>query len=522
MEKEQIRTLEEREVTEKILGGKRKTVMIAYQKVFNMTLLYLMIPFSIFILTWVKTEIAVPCLLLLGTGILPCFRGKSDSQSKVELQKVGMVYLVLVAVFWCWSAGIGGFFYQSPDHHFRNAVFRDLIYEKWPVIYEEYGTGMVYYLGIWIAPAFLGKMLLWMGLAEESVWTVSNAFLLLWCSLGVVLLILLLCLYFQAGRASDIAVLVMILIGFSGLDIVGEIWNNGWNVHNHIEWWSEYFQFRSNTTSIFWAYNQAIPGWLMTILLLSERDMRNYGLILGSALFYAPFAVVGISLCITVMIFGAFREKYREGKIREALRNFCSYRNVTAVFVMLPVMLAYYACNAGCDFRVRPVWEDYGGFGVKILTTWICFFLLEAGIYICLVAKNEYRKPLYYATAVSLMAGSILAVGETGEVVFRISATMPALFVLMCFVMEIVFDRKKKQGVKNRVCAAMIFVTMALGAVTPVIEYIRAIEAIQERGTVCAVADDLKTLNSEDAPDNFIGKNIQESFFYRYMMPPIR
>ena len=120
------------------------------------------------------------------------------------------------------------------------------------------------------------------------------------------------------------------------------------------------------------------------------------------------------------------------------------------------------------------------------------------------------------------MAGSILAVGETGEVVFRISATMPALFVLMCFVMEIVFDRKKKQGVKNRVCAAMIFVTMALGAVTPVIEYIRAIETIQERGTVCAVADDLKTLNSEDAPDNFIGKNIQESFFYRYMMPPIR
>ena len=121
------------------------------------------------------------------------------------------------------------------------------------------------------------------------------------------------------------------------------------------------------------------------------------------------------------------------------------------------------------------------------------------------MAKSEYRKPLYYATAVSLMAGSILAVGEMGEVVFRISATMPALFVLMCFVMKIVLDRKKKQGVKNRVCAVMIFVTMALGAVTPVIEYIRAIEAIQERGTVCAVADDLKTLNSEDAPENFIG-----------------
>ena len=51
MEKEQIRTLEERDVTEKILGGRRKTVIIAYQKVFNMTLMYLMVPFSIFILT---------------------------------------------------------------------------------------------------------------------------------------------------------------------------------------------------------------------------------------------------------------------------------------------------------------------------------------------------------------------------------------------------------------------------------------------------------------------------------------
>ncbi len=505
-----------------LLNGKCKTVIITYQKIFNMTLMYLMLPFFIFVLTWVKTEISVPCLLLLGTGILPHFRGKQNPKSKVELQKMGMVFIIFAAVFWCWSAGIGGFFYQSPDHHFRNAVFRDLIYEEWPVIYEEYGTGMVYYLGIWIVPAFLGKMLLWTGLEKESVWTVSNTFLLLWCSLGVVLLIILLCLYFQAGKVCDIVVLVIILIGFSGLDIVGEVWNNGLDIHNHIEWWSEYFQFRSNTTSIFWAYNQAIPGWLMTILLLSEKDMRNYGLILGSTLFYAPFAVIGISLCVAVMIFDTVRKKYREGKIREALRGLFSYTNVAVIFVILPVMLAYYYCNAGCDLKVRFFWEDYGGFSGKILVTWICFFFLEAGIYICLVAENEYRKPLYYAATVSLMAGSVLAVGGTGEVVFRISVTMPILFVLMCFVMKMVFDGKKKQGAKNRVCAAMISVTMALGVITPVVEYIRAIEVIQERGTIYAVADDLKTLNSEDSPENFIGKNIQESFFYRYMMSRIR
>lgn len=505
-----------------LLNGKRKTVIITYQKILNIALMYLLVPFFIFVLTWVRTEISVPCLLLLGIGILPRFIGKSDSQSKVELQKAGILYIVLVAVFWCWSAGIGGFFYQSPDHHFRNAVFRDLIYEEWPVIYEEYGTGMVYYLGIWIVPAFLGKMLLWLGLEKESVWTVSNASLLLWCSLGVILLIILLCLYFQAGKVCDIAVLVMVLIGFSGLDIVGEIWNNGLVIHDHIEWWSEYFQFRSNTTSIFWAYNQAIPGWLMTILLLSEKDMGNYGLILASAFFYAPFGVIGISLCVAAMIFEAVLGKYREGKMQEALRELFSYSNMVAVFVMLPVMLAYYVCNAGCDLKMRFCWEDYGGFSGKILVTWICFFFVEAGIYICLVAKDEYRKLFYYATAVSLMAGSVLAVGGIGEVAFRISATMPVLFVLMCFVMKTVFDGKKKQGAGNRVLAVMLSMTLALGVVTPIVEYMRAIETIQERGTVCAVADDLKTLNSEEAPENFVGKNIQESFFYRYMMPRTR
>ena len=85
---------------------------------------------------------------------------KTADSDTLNLPAVGLGIIIVVSVLWCQSAGIGGLFYQSPDHQFRNAVFRDLLSHRWPVTYETYGTGLVYYLGIWIVPAALGKVFL--------------------------------------------------------------------------------------------------------------------------------------------------------------------------------------------------------------------------------------------------------------------------------------------------------------------------------------------------------------------------
>lgn len=63
------------------------------------------------------------------------------------------------------SGGIGGHYYQSPDWDWRNAIFHDLIYKKWPVIYSEYDKALVYYIGYWLPSAAL----IWRGCHCEYV-----------------------------------------------------------------------------------------------------------------------------------------------------------------------------------------------------------------------------------------------------------------------------------------------------------------------------------------------------------------
>lgn len=70
----------------------------------------------------------------------------------------------------------------------------------------------------------------------------------------------------------------------------------------------------------------------------------------------------------------------------------------------------------------------------------------------------------------------------------------------------------------DKVYCLMLSITLALGIVTPAVEYGRAADAIRQCRTVRVLADDLKSLNSEDAPRNFIGVNISDTFFYRYIM----
>ena len=66
--------------------------------------------------------------------------------------------LLALAAGWCFFAGIGYFYYQSFDYHFRNAVFRDLISYDWPVFYDKADTPLVYYMGFWLVPAALAKL----------------------------------------------------------------------------------------------------------------------------------------------------------------------------------------------------------------------------------------------------------------------------------------------------------------------------------------------------------------------------
>lgn len=477
------------------------------------SILFLVLPFCIFCLFWLEALIGMIAMLVCGYAIVHYHKLRDDDVI-ISMNAIMMVVIVLVALIWCWTSGIGGFFYQSSDHHYRNAVFRDLIFEQWPVIYENYGTGLVYYLGIWMMPALIGKILGLLPISADIIWSLSRVALLLWCTLGIVLIILYLCTLLQVESKREILIILLVLVCFSGMDVIG----NGGTMTDHIEWWADKFQARSNTTAMFFAYNQCIAIWLMIVMFFLEK-IENYLLLGAIGLFYAPFPTIGLIPIVLVM--GYLQEK----NILRYFKRIISRQNVIALFTMVPICYLYYSTNLAMNSQlgIRFLWCDFEEFDLKYLfTKLMIFILLEYAIHFIIIWKDEKYNPIFYTAFVVFCLMSIINVGGYREVVFRISANMPAIFILMYYIMRSIIRtlremRESRLISINKLQLLAIMVVLILGIYTPGIEYRRAIDTIKQEGTIFAVADNVKTFNTERAHHNFVAQEYKETIFYKYL-----
>ncbi len=479
------------------------------------------IPYFLFLFSWLKLPyliVTVPAFLFLAYKLYEYSKTFTEDYS---ICTFGLLTIILVALLWCWTAGIGYAFYQSGDQQHRNAVFHDLINYNWPVIFEQYDYGLVYYMGIWILPAIIGKVFAFITGSVDIAWAAGNAALLLWCALGVTITALLLVTKFRITKYMYLIVILLILVLFSGLDIVGwigeEIYTKSFLPRlQHIEPWTGLFQFRSNTTQLFWVYNQAIPCWIATLLILKISDIRYLGFIFFSMFFYAPFCAIGLTPFIAYKIYNYYLE---DKSLKRCFRAIFSNTNIVSGIIIGLITFLFYKTNhsvqSGFDFLFNRI-------DISIFTfsaTWAVFFLLECVVFVVIVWQEQKKNPLLYITILTLAITSIIVIGEGGEVSFRASVSMPALFVIMCFVMDTVIKCLNNYN-KKKVLLYCSIVVLCIGAMTPFTEYFRAFDNIKYYKKINVVADDIKTNNRADLyyTHNFIATNISKNWFYQYVL----
>lgn len=117
---------------------------------------YLIIPIIIFLIGWVNLKFALLPILFLITILIRKIKEKSEKNLFVS--KKFLLYIFLIINFICILGGLGGLYYQSSDWHCRNAIFRDLINNDWPVYYEKSNSALSYYIAIWMFPAIIRKI----------------------------------------------------------------------------------------------------------------------------------------------------------------------------------------------------------------------------------------------------------------------------------------------------------------------------------------------------------------------------
>jgi hypothetical protein len=267
--------------------------------------LYLFLPFALFLIGWTKPLVSIPLLIVLAV----CFYRMVRSFPELWIPKISrddffkIAFILFVIFVWVYFSGIGRFVYQNSDHRYRNGIFEILVAEKWPVInfsppiekYEE-PVALVYYFGFWLPAAVTGKIFgLTAGYFAQVFWAAAGIFLFYY---------LIIAKYIQ----KIVFWPLLVLIFFSGLDILGMylLGNKISDVANtaHIEFWARLFQFSSMTTQLFWVFNQAVPAWLATLVLLYQKDNRYIAVIIALTMITSTLPFVGLAV---LAIFAAVR-----------------------------------------------------------------------------------------------------------------------------------------------------------------------------------------------------------------------
>lgn len=461
--------------------------------------LYLALPIVIFFIFWVKPIYGMPTVMLIFAALtrILCRDGmaKGRKPDKEEYKKLA-VCLFLICI-WVYFSGIGRFVFQNPDHLYRNAMFRILVDQHWPVIYERLGAysgrplALIYYFAFWLPAAVVGKLF-----TIEAGFT----FQAVWAAAGVFLAFCLFCEFRGRVRMRYLAIFVI----FSGLDIIGaDVMDMGFELFSkdHLEWWGVGLQYSSFTTQLFWVFNQAVPAWLITAMILVQKDRRTLVFIYSFAILSCTFPAVGM---LPVLAYQAIVCAYDHAldwkkNILKLIQEICTWENVACGGIIGIVCYLFLRNNSSGQVQEMA--------GIEI-TAYLLFLFCEVFFYFLLLFKYCAKCGLYYVSMLSLVLIPFVGVGTGGDFCMRVS--MPALLIVYLYVTQM-FDQCLEK--KDYLMLAALVLVLAVGSITPVHEFTRTIENTQSGNLNHGEA----VLYRGKLPNNFFGY-ADRSFFFKYLV----
>ena len=394
--------------------------------------IYISVPFIIFLAGWVRWYIAVPLCLVTGVAAFMSLQGYKNAFKTIYIKqhRKKIIAVLCVVLIWVGFSGIGGFSYQTWDHNFRNAIFRDLVTNSWPVIYHVKGFGinhplegqtcmMSYYIGFWLPAAVVGKLF---------GWYAANAFLFLWAVTGILLIFYFVCRLFNVFTIR----LLLLFIFWSTAYVIGLFVK--YPVKTIIQsesvlWAGNMYYADNNTGLLYWVFNQSITPWLTLMLLLNQIPRRNIFFVLSLCFFQGPLAFLGLfPFGVYLLLKDSIATKPGSGQAIDSLKSF---QNVAGALSVLVISLLFFSSNSAAGrfvFVPRNPW------------IYILFILLSFGIVAILLFQKFRKEPLFYISVITLIPLPFFQLGYGLDFCARVS--IPSMFVLMLLVMKYMIEEK--------------------------------------------------------------------------------
>ena len=526
-----------------------KTIKINYNFIRTLALILISLPVIIFAIGWLKWYYCLVVILATMVALYFAFYNKKrkhvDNNRNIEINISTLVIICLIVLAWVFLSGIGGFWAQSKDYPWRNAIYRDIILRDWPVYYPVSNGYLAYYIGYWLPPALFGKLSHMMGASDVWAFRIGNIAQFIWASMLIMVLFLLLMSLFKANDKKKQLFVILSFIFFSGMDILGSIEPLGANLY-HLEWWARFYQYSSFTTCLFWVFNQSIIPWICMILLLLETDASNYIFVGMMCLFSGPFPFVGYFIYAVSMGIIGLIKTIKEKGVGTYIKSVFSVGNIVATVGIFPFVAMYLLSNDAISgagsIRIEQGgsilesaasgtegFSDTAAVSGNNLLTYIMFISFEFLIIMLLVIRKNYRNPLYYVTMITLLIFPFFKMGYQTD--FPMRASIPGLIMVYVLVIGFVIEEKKylkkspidndnnlsKEDKKkadkysvNRVLYIILLICLLLGALTPTVEIYRGCRQVVLHGWDNPMEDFLYTLGSDgpydrDGQINYLG-----------------
>ena len=501
-------------------------IAISKRTLKNAALVTLMLPPVSFLLTWVKPVVGVPCTLgaLAACALyarenrrthpLDAFGRQDDA---LRISPLCLLAVVACAALWTSLSGIGGMFYQNEDHYGRNAIFHDLLNHEWPVYFEGTSCALTYYIAYWLLPALVGKGVAAL-LGAGALWGAANAALFVQTVWFLVLIFLMLLSLARADTLPRVCLALLCFVLFSGMDGLMAAFMDDWN--NQIEWWAGTYQFSSHTTCLFWVYNQSTPAWLAVMLLMMHpADIGSFALIGLAALPFSPMPFLGLAVFFFALaarhLARAVRAHGPARGLRDTLEACLTARNLLACLCLAPVFALYFSANqASADAPLRADMFFYATQSPKHIVRLLLFDLIEFGALALVLGARFRRHPLFFIALVTLLIAPVLQIGYKFDFSMRFSIPGLTLLSVLCVHMLVGALRERR----GRYPAAVLALLLAIGAITPMLEFERGAYKVMLAGTNFMYADPYGTVMHPDADTyNFVCEDVDAAFFYRHL-----
>ncbi|MCY7351703.1 MAG: hypothetical protein LH606_13720 [Cytophagaceae bacterium] len=512
---------------------------------FRLTLLYLLLPWGLFLLGWLRPVWAWPIGLSLLLAFWLTTRAGAAAWSKLSKTEIQRTFILgAIALFFCIVTGVGEFFPQKGDYDKHNLMFQDLIRFDAPVVYQNatYDNPILcYYIAYYLPVAALTKLTGSLAWANEIalIWTFSGVFLLMvwlyrltqpvgwwgialfWLSSGLDVPLRWYWLWqFRFGGDLGRFIQEYALWKVMGLKFYVPPFtylSDGLAEHQLV--------FQSPLVQFQWTPHHALGGWLATAAVLAvyrrQYPVVALPLICAATLLWSPFVTIGL---MPLALYIGIRQR------AWTLRLF--WVSTAVAVLMSTVCGLYYLAHfsyqyAGWLFTAFQNLKDVSLYLLYLivytfLPVWLLWRLYKA--YPALPGNDAGLLAIF---AVSTVAVSTFYMGKYNDFLHR--TVIPAQLVLVVLLASaigvVVQNRLRHWSVYGLVAYLLI------GAYYPIRELTSAVWAIRKpplvdrrisRATInFGEADVSRILRDSTAPGTdfaaqYLGR--RDSFFGRYLM----